>query len=448
LISKDEVEIPIETSGAPILDTDGKLIGVIIVFHDISERRKAEREREDLLTREQIARSDAEAASRLKDEFLATVSHELRTPLSAILGWSAMLNKGTVKPEAVSNALMIIERNARAQAGIISDILDVSRIINGQLKIRAVALELSPIILSVIETLKLAADAKSISISLDMDPEAGVVAGDPDRLRQVIWNLVSNAIKFTPKHGKVSIELKRVESQIELRVTDSGIGIKEKFLPFVFGRFRQADSTTTRLHGGLGLGLAIVRHLIELHGGTVEVASAGEGRGASFAISLPVATEHEISTEIVEAETEAALTDAFVTMRPELDLTGLRVLVVDDEPDTLEVIRAMLHQYGANVRIAGSSSDALETLREWKPDVLLSDLGMPGEDGFTLVKNVQTLARQQGIEIPAAALTAHVGEADRNNAIAAGYHTHISKPVDPHTLASAVADLGRRVKRL
>jgi CheY-like chemotaxis protein len=274
------------------------------------------------------------------------------------------------------------------------------------------------------------------------------VAGDPDRLRQVIWNLVSNAIKFTPKHGKVSIELKRVESQIELRVTDSGIGIKEKFLPFVFGRFRQADSTTTRLHGGLGLGLAIVRHLIELHGGTVEVASAGEGRGASFAISLPVATEHEISTEIVEGETEAALTDAFVTMRPELDLTGLRVLVVDDEPDTLEVIRAMLHQYGANVRIAGSSSDALETLREWKPDVLLSDLGMPGEDGFTLVKNVQTLARQQGIEIPAAALTAHVGEADRNNAIAAGYHTHISKPVDPHTLASAVADLGRRVKRL
>lgn len=447
LISKDEEEIPIETSGAPIRDPDGNIIGVIIVFHDVSDRRRAEREREELLAREHTARTEAEAASRLKDEFLATVSHELRTPLSAILGWSAMLNHGDVKQEAVRNALLVIERNARAQAGIISDILDVSRIINGQLKIKARPLELSPIILAAVETLKLAADAKSISLWLSIDEDAGLVAGDADRLQQVVWNLVSNAIKFTPKQGQVAIELKRVDSQIELRVTDSGIGISKDFLPYVFDRFRQADSTTTRSHGGLGLGLAIVRHVVELHGGTVEVASAGEGLGSSFAISLPVAVHQETTEVAIGVDTEGAKAEEVVTLISEPDLTGLRVLVVDDEPDSLEVIREMLHQFGANVRIAGSSSAALETMREWKPDVLLSDLGMPGEDGFALVKKVQKLAREDGIEIPAAALTAHVGEADRLNAIAAGYHTHISKPVDPNVLAAAVADLGKKVKR-
>ncbi|HKZ03076.1 MAG TPA: ATP-binding protein [Pyrinomonadaceae bacterium] len=448
LIAKDGTELPIEDSGAPIRDAEGNVIGVIIVFHDVSERRRAEREREDLLAREQTARAQAEAASRLKDEFLATVSHELRTPLSAILGWSAMLNVGTVKKEDVSRALEIIERNARAQARIVTDILEVSRIITGQLKIKARPLDLSSIVQAAVESLKLAADAKEISLTTSLNPATGSVVGDPDRLQQVVWNLIGNAIKFTPREGRVAIEMKPVDSHVELRVTDTGIGISEEFLPYVFDRFRQADSTTTRMHGGLGLGLSIVRHLVELHGGTVSVSSCVPGQGASFAVRLPVAVQEAKTTRAAEVDSASAIShEEVVTVNAEPDLTGLRVLVVDDEPDTLEVIRAMLYQFGAHVRTAGSSSAALAAFVEWKPDVLVSDLGMPGEDGFTLVKKMQSLARANGGELPAAALTAHVGESDQLNAIAAGYNTHIHKPVDPRTLAVAVATLGKRAKR-
>ena len=289
LITRDGREIPIEDSGAPIKDDDGAVIGAILVFHDITERRAAERERERLFKSEKSARGEAENANRLKDEFLATVSHELRTPLNAILGWSSMLKRGMLKEENVRNAMSIIERNAKAQAEIISDILDVSSIITGKFQIESQPVELAPVIRSAVETHQPAADAKSITLTLVLDENAGLVNGDADRLQQIIWNMVSNAIKFTPEGGRVEVSLKQIDSHIEISVSDSGIGIERKFLPFVFERFRQADSSTTRADRGLGLGLAIVRHLVELHGGTVSAESEGENEGATFTVKLPLA---------------------------------------------------------------------------------------------------------------------------------------------------------------
>jgi PAS domain S-box-containing protein len=289
LLTRDGREVPIEDSGAPITDSSGNIIGVIVVFHDVSERRRAEQERERLLESERSARHQAEISDRLKDEFLATVSHELRTPLNAILGWSAMINLGTLDPDMIKNALGIIERNAKAQAEIISDILDVSRIINGKLCVVSHPLEMGPIVRSAVDTLTVAAAAKKITLAVSLDADERFVAGDPDRLQQVVWNLVSNAIKFTPQNGRIDITLSSVNSHLELKVADNGIGIDPKILPFVFERFRQADSSMTRHHGGLGLGLAIVRHLVELHGGTVSAESSGAGQGAAFTVRLPVA---------------------------------------------------------------------------------------------------------------------------------------------------------------
>jgi PAS domain S-box-containing protein len=446
LVTNDDREIPIEDSGAPIRDPDGKIFGVIVVFHDVSERRQAERERESLLEREQVARSEAETANRLKDEFLATVSHELRTPLSAILGWSSMLNSGQVSEEIARNALSIIERNAKAQAGIISDILDVSRIITGKLHIDPQLVELGPIINAVVDTQRLAASAKGISLTVAIDPSVGLVAGDPDRLQQVIWNLVSNAIKFTPREGRIEVRLDLVDGQVQVTVSDTGKGIDKEFIPYVFERFRQADSSTTRAHGGLGLGLAIVRHLVELHGGSVAAESAGEDRGAVFKVRLPAADvaglagvnlKSELTVPEEPSQVQAALPD----------LTGWRVLVVDDEPDTLEVVRIMLAQFGAEVRVAASSNGALEAFVEWQPDVLVSDVGMPDQDGYDLITKVRALSPEQGGDTPAAALTAHVGDEDRVRALAAGYQAHIKKPVDPRTLGAAVLGLGKREKK-
>jgi signal transduction histidine kinase/ActR/RegA family two-component response regulator len=418
-----------------------------------SSRRNAERKlREqsallaEALKSEQLARRQAETSDRLKDEFLAVVSHELRTPLSAILGWASMLNLGELEEETTRNALRVIERNAKAQAEIIGDILDVSRIITGKLRIDARPVELATVVQSAAETLQLAADAKAISLSVSLDGNAGLVGGDPDRLQQVVWNLVSNAIKFTPKNGRVEIRVEQVDSNIEVRVSDNGIGIGSEFLPHVFERFRQADSSTTRTYGGLGLGLAIVRHLVELHGGTVAAESAGRGQGAKFIVRLPLATTPLATQGKLEFQPGVKVEPkAIVTERP--NLAGLRVLLVDDEPDTLEILSLILGQFGADVRGAGSAGDALETFLQWKPDVLVSDLGMPGEDGFALIGKVRALTTEQGRDIPAAALTAHVREEDRVQALAAGYQTHIKKPVDPAKLAAAVASLGKRVKK-
>jgi PAS domain S-box-containing protein len=439
LIAKDGREIPIEDSGAPIKDEEGKVIGAILVFHDVAERRAAERERERLFESEKAARNEAENASRLKDEFLATVSHELRTPLNAILGWASMLKRGTLEEEKIRGALGIIERNARAQAEIISDILDVSSIITGKLQIEPQPVDLAPIIRAAIGTAYPAADAKAIKITISLDENAGLVVGDADRLQQVIWNLVANAVKFTPNEGRVEVGLRQVDSQVEIIVADNGAGIDKDFLPFVFERFRQADSSTTRIGKGLGLGLSIVRHLVELHGGTVRAESSGAGKGAIFTVKLPLATEFT-NSPILKRTGNIALAD-------EYNLTGLRVLIVDDDHDTLDVLCLMLSQYGADVRTAASSADALATFLRWKPNVLVSDLGMPIEDGFSLIGRIRDLSPEQGGNIPAAALTAYIREGDKLEALAAGFQKHIPKPVEQEALAQAVAELAERAKK-
>jgi len=441
LVARDGGKIPIENSGSPIKDTNGEIVGVVIVFHDVSQRRQAEREREQLLKSEQAARAEAETASRLKDDFLATVSHELRSPLSAILGWSAMLNKGKLEEATVRNALGIIERNARAQAAIVNDILDVSRIITGKLHIDSHPVEIDLLIGEAVETLRPAAIAKSITLSVALDNDIeGSIVGDSNRLRQVVWNLISNAIKFTPENGRVEISLEQVGSHAEIKVSDNGAGIDEHFLPFAFERFRQSDSSMTRAQGGLGLGLSIVRHLVELHGGMVTAQSTGAGCGATFIVRLPLSEKGDdliIPTSSFAAETAVSkevLIDA-------MDIRGLRVLIVDDDTDTLEVLRVVLKQYGAQVRIAVSTADALEVFHEWKPDVLISDLGMPAEDGYALIGKIRALPPEQGGGIPAAALTAYVSEKDRLKSLSSGYQIHIAKPVDPTTIAAAVAEI-------
>ncbi|HKQ08790.1 MAG TPA: ATP-binding protein [Blastocatellia bacterium] len=445
LIARDGREIPIEDSGAPIKDPTGQMIGVIIVFHDVSERRLAEKEREQLLRREQTARGEAEAANRLKDEFLATVSHELRTPLNAILGWASLLSRRSLDDQTTRNAASVIERNAQGQARIIEDILDVSRIITGKLRIEPEAVELAPIIDAAIDTNSPAATAKAITIVTALDRDADIVLGDADRLQQIVWNLISNAIKFTPENGRIEVELKRVDAQVEIRVSDSGIGIDPRFLPYVFDRFRQADSSTTREHGGLGLGLAIVRHLTELHGGTVTADSLGRGRGAVFTVRLPLADVRVAPALAPQAASTSGdrTAAASALLAGAADLGGLRVLVVDDDPDTREILRLVLSESGAEVHAAGTSSEALGAFRDWKPHVLISDLGMPGEDGFALIKKVRTLAPEEGGNIPAAALTAYAREEDSLRARSAGYQIHISKPVDPTRLVAVVAGLAR-----
>lgn len=444
LITRDGHHLPIEDSGAPIKDPDGKMIGVIVVFHDTSERRRIEQEREALLRSEQEARKEAEASDRLKDEFLATVSHELRTPLSAILGWSAMLNLGDIDPETRDNALKVIERNARSQASIIDDILDVSRIITGKLNIEQRTVDLAPIVHTAIDTLHPAATAKGIKLTVAIQQTKALVTGDPARLQQIVWNLVSNAIKFTPSGGRIAVHLDQVDSQLELSVSDTGIGISKPFLPHVFERFRQADSSTTRAHGGLGLGLAVVRHLVELQGGTVMAESEGIGKGSLFKVSLPAASSIALPFEAEEKPAAIPLPSDSREHGREFDLRGLRVLVVDDELDTLEIVSLLLRRYGAVVRTSLSSGHALEVFNEWKPNVLISDLGMPEEDGFTFISKVRSLPPEAGGKTPALALTAYVREEDRLRTLAAGYEMHVRKPVEPYSLAEAVARLGKR----
>jgi PAS domain S-box-containing protein len=444
LITKDGREVPIEDSGAPIKDRRGNIIGVIIVFHDVSERRHAETEREELLKREQSARAAAETSDRLKDEFLATVSHELRTPLNAILGWAATLNMIDKDADMLRKGLHTIERNAKTQAQIISDILDVSRIITGKLRVELRPIELAGIVRTAVDTLAPTAAAKSVGLDLNIEVENGLVAGDPDRLQQVIWNLIANAIKFTPANGKISVSLCRRGSVLQLKVRDDGAGISDDFLPHVFDRFRQADSSTTRSYGGLGLGLAIVRHLVELHGGTVTAESTGLDSGSTFTVNLPVAssTLGQSSGEILLKVREQERAEQALVWEKELN--GLRVLVVDDEPDTLEVLCLMLNKSGATVHSATSSADAFRAFHEFRPNVLVSDLGMPEEDGYSLISRIRSLTPEEGGNIPAAALTAHTRAEDRAKVLAAGYQTHIAKPVDPNTFLTALADLSGR----
>ena len=399
----------------------------------LESEQVAKEERENLLIAERAARAEAERASRMKDEFLATVSHELRTPLNAILGWSQLVRRESMDEADRRHGLETIERNARAQTQLIEDLLDMSRIVSGKLRLDVQPVEPSTFIEAAVETVRPAAEAKGIRLVEVLDPSAGPVSGDPSRLQQVVWNLLSNAIKFTPRGGRVEVVLRRVDSQVELSVDDTGCGIRADFLDHVFERFRQFDGSTTRQFGGLGLGLAIVKHLVELHGGTVRAASPGEGLGSTFTVMLPVTA--------VRSRPDRVRPD----FRLELDgverdtpsLRGVKVLAVDDEPDARELVTRMLADCGADVRSSGSAAEALRELEQFSPDVLISDIGMPVMDGYELLRHVRSL----GGRIPAIALTAFARSEDRTRALRAGYLAHVAKPVEPAELIATVASL-------
>jgi len=411
----------------------------LVLAHDITERKRAEEERNRLLLREQEARREAEAANRMKDEFLAVISHELRTPLTAILGWTHMLSTGKYDEATAARALEVIERNAKSQTQLIDDLLDVSRIVSGKLRLDVRLVELVPLIKAAIDSVRPAAEAKEIRLQTIFDPLVGPISGDPNRLQQIVWNLLSNAIKFTPKGGQIDVRLERIGSNAQITVSDTGIGIDPEFLPYIFDRFRQADSTTTRKHGGLGLGLAIVRHLVELHGGTIEARSEGTGQGATFRISLPLAAEQPRTFRF-----QAARDYMFSLNQEHLMLGGLRVLVVDDEADARELISAMLERYGARVTAVSSCNEAIEVLSRWNPDVVVSDIGMPGEDGYALIRKVRSLKAECKAKIPAVALTAYASAEDRSRVLSAGYQMHVPKPVEPAELVGAIANLVAR----
>ena len=407
---------------------------------EIRVRQWAEEERARLLVREQEARRQAEEANRIKDEFLATLSHELRTPLNAILGWAQVLRSGKVDPATTERALEAVERNARAQAQLISDLLDVSRIITGKLRLELRPVELPRILDAALDSVRPAAAAKGIHIQVVPGQISGPFVGDPDRLQQVFWNLLSNAIKFTPQDGTVEVRLRHRDSMAELAVSDTGIGIRSDFLPYAFDRFRQAEGTTTRHHGGLGLGLSIVRHLVELHGGTVAVESEGEGRGATFTVSLPV----RVGAESALAERRAEEPEPERLLNSRDLLAGLHVLVLDDEADTRELLATALEQHGAKVTSAGSAADALEALDQGSFQVLISDIGMPGEDGYSLIRKVRARGAERGGSLPAVALTAYARTEDRVRALSSGFQMHLSKPIDPAELVATIASLAGR----
>ncbi len=422
----------------PVRDANDRVRIVGAVVLEITERKRLEEQRAALLDSERAARADAERAGRLKDEFLATVSHELRTPLNAILGWATILRTGSFDEKDVEQALATIERNARAQAQLIEDLLDVSRIISGKLRLDVQAVDLPAVIETALSAIRPAADAREIGLHHVVDPQAGPVSGDPARLQQVVWNLLSNAVKFTPRGGRVELLVQRVESHVQISVSDTGMGIAPKFLPHVFERFRQADASTTRQHGGLGLGLSIVKQLIEMHGGTVSAISPGPGQGSTFIVTLPVTALHDTTQP-----TSTTLHTGEQRRPPDSTrLEGLRVLVVDDEADARELIRRVLADRDANVNCAASTDDALQVLEQFDPHVIVSDIGMPEKDGYALIREIRQ--RIGAKNVPAIALTAFARPEDRRRSLLAGYQVHIAKPVDPHELTAAVASLAGR----
>jgi signal transduction histidine kinase/ActR/RegA family two-component response regulator len=420
---------------------------VAVLFQDVTARARAERalrereaEREHLLKSEQFARVESERASRMKDEFLATLSHEIRTPLNAILGWATVLRSPRSKGADPAQGLEIIERNARLQAQMIDDLLDMSRIISGKLRLDVQRLELAEVIRAAAETVEPAAAAKGIRLQLVLDPLTGPVSGDPNRLQQVFWNLLSNAIKFTPKGGRVQVLLERVNSHVEVSVIDTGEGIEQAFLPHIFDRFRQADATSTRRHGGLGLGLAIVRQLIELHGGTIRAKSPGKDQGSTFIVTLPLTVIHP-DLEPVRSRRHPAADEAPMTGESCAQIAGVKVLVVDDEPDARELLRRLFEECDAIVFVAASAAEALSLVESGRPDVLVSDVGMPGEDGYSLIRKVRALPPERGGRTPAIALTAYARTEDRVKSMVSGFQHHLSKPIEPTELIAVVARL-------
>jgi PAS domain S-box-containing protein len=442
IFTKDRRRLTLEIS-TRIAFRNGQPVAVEGIGRDVTERKRIERAREELLEREQQARRELEEASRMKDEFLATVSHELRTPLTAMLGWSHLLRAGTLDEESTAHAIETIERNARSQAQLIEDLLDVSRIITGNLRLDARPVEPASIIEGALEAVRPAAEARGVRLLKTLDTSVSSIFGDPTRLQQVVWNLLSNAIKFTPGGGQVSIRVERTGSHVRIVVTDTGEGISADFLPYVFDRFRQADARTTRRHGGLGLGLAIVRHLVEMHGGTVNAESAGEDQGATFTVRLPLMPVYQRRSTPEQSDYSMSSSSYLPLECPER-LDGLKVLAVDDEADTREVLRTAFEQCGARVTTAASASEALVLLEELRPDVLISDIGMPEEDGYELISKVRALPVERGGRTPAVALTAYARAEDRLRALRTGYQMHVSKPVE---LAELMAIVARLIER-
>jgi signal transduction histidine kinase/DNA-binding response OmpR family regulator len=413
---------------------------------EVAERKLAEEERAQMLIREQAARAEAEQANRTKDEFLATLSHELRTPLTAILGWSHLLQTKTLDQENKERAVETIERNARSQSQLIDDLLDVSRIITGKLRIDMRPVELIPIIEAAIDSMRPTAQAKSIKFEVTCDKTATLVSGDSSRLQQIVWNLFSNAVKFTPEGGRVNVCLERSGEHAQIAISDTGQGIDPRFLPFIFDRFRQADGSTTRKYGGLGLGLAIVRHLVELHGGTINVRSEGVDQGATFTLLLPLKTDYrkpDVGTKLSSTQSK----DREHSSNRSLILDGLRILVVDDEADTRELISAVLAQSGAEVMSTGSAAEALATLKLRVADLIITDIGMPEEDGYSLIKKMRRLGHQYS-QIPVVALTAYAGIEDQTRVLSAGFQMHIAKPIEPDELIAKIANVLSRPTRV
>jgi PAS domain S-box-containing protein len=428
-VAKDGRRLDVSLTVSPIRDASGIITGASKIARDITEQKRTQEEIARLLAAERAARQDAEVASRTKDEFLATLSHELRTPLTAMLGWLTILRGHKLDKTTTAHAIDTIERNAKAQAQLIEDLVDISRIVGGKLNLEVVPTELMPVVDAAIEVVRPAADAKEITIDVNYDATVGPVAGDASRLQQVIWNLLSNAVKFTPKGGKVSVDFRRENGSAELVIRDTGIGISADFLPHVFERFRQAESTATRSHRGMGLGLAIVRHLIELHGGTVTAASDGENRGSTFTVHLPLANiENRCMASTAAHETNCDNSH---------ELKGLHVLLVEDEPDARELIAMVLQSSGAQVEAVDTAQGAFESLSAVAPDVLVSDIGLPLESGYDLIRKVRAMASDTK-KVPAIALTAFATENDRKLSLSAGFQAHLAKPVEPEDLVNAI----------
>jgi PAS domain S-box-containing protein len=441
--TKDGRQIHISLMVSPVRDADNRIVGVSKIARDISERKRLEedaramdRERRAAFAREQKARAEAETLNRSKDEFLATLSHELRTPLNAVFGWARMLADGQLDAETTRKATDAILRNATAQIQLVEDLVDVSRIVTGKMQLELRPVDLKAVVEAALDAVRPAATAKDITLDVTIDPRLRPIVGAPDRLQQVVWNLLSNAVKFTPRRGRVLVEVRQADAEVQLTVSDTGEGIAADVLPYVFDRFRQGDSGSTRRYGGLGIGLALVRHLVELHGGTVRAESPGIGRGATFTVQLPVPS---MKLGQPRAQLGAPHTSTSENLR-DLDL-----LIVDDDLDGLEMCRIVLISSGARVITCTSSAEALEALAgDWWPHILIADLDMPEENGFTLLRRARALAGARGRSLPAVALTAYGSADDRRRILAAGFNLHLVKPVDPEDLRLTVASLAGR----
>jgi PAS domain S-box-containing protein len=459
-ITKEGRQLHVSLTVSPIKDANGRVVGASKIARDITDRKLSEEalrearkiaeaanaDRKRLLESERAARSEAERANHMKDEFLATLSHELRTPLNAVLGWAAALRAGHSLTEELEQGLETIERNARVQAQIIEDLLDMSRIISGKVRLDVQRLDLPAVVAEAIDTVRASASAKGVRLQAIIDPLNTPVTGDPNRLQQVFWNLLSNAIKFTPKGGRVQVLLERVDSHVEVSVIDTGEGISPEFLPYIFNRFQQADASTTRRHGGLGLGLAIVKQLVELHGGSVRVKSSGIGKGATFIVSLPVTVLHPLQEPWERGHPQSKPRD--LPSIPAISLDNVSVLVIDDELDARNLLKLLLESAGAVVYLASSAEQGMEHLLTKSVDVLICDIGMPDVDGYSLMRRIRALDDGQKSEVAAVALTAYARLEDRTEAMRAGFQNHLPKPVEPAELLAVVHSLANpRSKR-